>query len=449
MRRSISVLILTALFLLAIPLLAYGFPTDGYDTVTNKIYGESAINFIDDLTDWVRVAGSDAEKDAADYIEATFKDYGYVTEKQEFPAIYYEEKEWNLTIVEPTGANDLNPNALTFTPSGDVTAELVYAGLGYPEDFQDIDVDDKIALIKRGDLTFSDKVANAAQAGAAGAIIFNHSPGNFFGTLEDLAEIPALSISLEEGEYLIDLMQNSSVTVNLFVDAIWEQRISQNVIATKLASRDVGTGHTIIIGGHYDNVSAGVGANDNASGTAVMMEVARVLKDFELNADVKFIAFGAEEIGLEGSKYYVNEMDKDDIKKTRAMINLDMVGVGDELTAGDMKKNDGWLVKYIKRYCKVLDQDVISFEAEESSDHAYFEYAGIPVCFMTWEPDPYYHTAEDTLDKIDPDHLEIVGKVSAAAIYDLANTPPPRSDVETAKVNKDRSFYKGKFRDCK
>lgn len=454
MRRGIFAFIFTAILIISLPILASGFPNPQYDEVTSGISGDSAIGFNGKLTEWVRVAGSEQENNAAAYIKDTLEGYGYNAFLQEFPILYFEEKSWDLDINSPEGTDvELHPNIMTYSPSGDVTADLVFAGLGKQEDYQALEaegksVSGKIALIKRGELYFSEKVANAYAAGAIGAVIFNNVPDNFFGTLGSPGAIPAVSLSLEEGETLLALMSSGPVTVRLYTDVIMEYRTSRNVVATKPAPREVGTGHTIIIGGHYDNVSVNQGANDNASGTAVMLEVARVLQDYDLNADVKFIAFGAEELGLYGSEYYVNNMSKDEIMKTRAMINLDMVGVGETLTAGDMRKNDGWLVKYIKRYGSAFNQEVLSFEAEDNSDHAFFEEKGIPVCFMTWETDPYYHTVNDTLDKINTYNLEMTGKISAAAIYDLANTPPPRSDeTEPAKVNKNKVFFKGKFID--
>lgn len=447
MKRIITALIMT-LLVISFPIISWAFPDPDFEAVTGGISGDDTKGFIGDLTQWSRIAGSTNEKEAAQFIQNTLSGFGYVTDIQKFPILYYEEISWDLKIVNPSGSDELNPNIMTYSPGGNVTAELVYANLGYPEDFANIDATGKIALIKRGELYFREKVANAAEAGAVGAIIFNNTPDNFFGTLVSPAEIPAVSISQQEGEYLLALLDNDLVTVNLNVDAIMVERESQNVVATKPAARDAGTGHTIIIGGHYDNVSAGKGANDNASGTAVMMEVAKALQNYDLNADVKFLAFGAEEIGLCGSEFYVANMSKDEIMKTRAMINLDMVGVGDKLTAGDIRKNDGWLVKFIERYGDAFGQEVYSFEAEENSDHTYFEEQGVPVCFMTWEEDPYYHTAEDSLDKINSMDLEVAGKISAAVIYDLAKTIPPRSDdADKVKINKNKVNFKGKFRD--
>lgn len=94
--------------------------------------------------------------------------------------------------------------------------ELVYADLGKPEDFADKDLTGKIALIKRGDLAFVDKIANAKAAGAVGAIVFNQNPGPIGVLLGDsFAFIPTFSMSKEDGDYIqSQLAANPDLKVN-------------------------------------------------------------------------------------------------------------------------------------------------------------------------------------------------------------------------------------------
>jgi len=103
-----------------------------------------------------------------------------------------------------------------------IVAELADAGYGYPENFSGGNYTGKIALIKRGSVNetgffFYEKVENAYDAGAIGTIIYNNMPGNFKGTLLNLSEIPAVSISQSDGSYLLNLLGNGEVTVNLTV----------------------------------------------------------------------------------------------------------------------------------------------------------------------------------------------------------------------------------------
>ena len=103
------------------------------------------------------------------------------------------------------------------TPTEGVTGELVPAGLGKPEDFQACS--GKIALIKRGELKFHEKVVNAQQAGCSGVVLFNNEPANFSGTLEDNPKvtIPAVSISGNDGAKILQHLQDKPVRINIKV----------------------------------------------------------------------------------------------------------------------------------------------------------------------------------------------------------------------------------------
>jgi len=302
----------------------------------------------------------------------------------------------------------------------------------------------KIALIQRGELYFSVKTQNAADAGALAAIIFNHSPGNFFGTLGSIADIPAVSISLEEGTMLLDLLAGGPVTVYLDVDTVAYESASQNVIGTLEGLQpDQGI---VYIGGHYDSVSAGPGANDDASGVAATLEAARVLstKGHRTKATLKFIAFGSEETGLDGSYWYVVENEEEVTNMGLGMINLDMIGVGDTLLLGNIGWADPDLRDYTREKAAAWGLTWGPFTAGTNSDHTYFEMVGVPVVFLHQSPDPYYHTSEDTPDKIDVTKLEENGELATAAMYDWAKNPALRAKkaakLERVHVYKDKVY---------
>ena len=117
------------------------------------------------------------------------------------------------------------------------------------------------------------------------------------------------------------------------------QATSQNVIAYRAATKKPKTSPTplVIVGAHYDSVPAdsgvggGLGADDNASGVAVMLEVAERITKYKQEYDLVFVAFGAEEAGLKGSFHYVDNMSEADIARAIAMINFDSLIVGDKL----------------------------------------------------------------------------------------------------------------------
>ena len=197
---------------------------------------------------------------------------------------------------------------------------------------------------------------------------------------------------------------------------------SDPVVIGTLEGTDPNQG-IVYLGVHYDSVSAGPGANDDASGVGTMLEAARVLstKANRTKATLKFIAFGAEETGLDGSEYYVAEQADEVRNMGLGMINLDMIAVGDTLLIGNIGSAGSSLVDYARDKAATMGIAWQPFTAEARSDHAPFETAGVPAVFLLQSPDPWTHTEEDTLDKIDVATLEINGELATATMYNWAH----------------------------
>ncbi len=408
-----------------------------------KLYkGEKAYNNIAALLEFgPRVAATEAEREAAAYIATKMASYGIQVEIEEFPTLYYEEFSIEANVVD---GEVLSPNFFTFSPAGEVTAPIVHCGLGNPDEFPP-EVAGNIALIQRGELTFYDKTQNAAAAGAEAVIIYNHSEGNIQGTLGDITDIPAAALSLAEGELLVELLDGGKVVVHLNVDSDYYMSTSQNVIGTITGKHpDYGV---MYMGAHYDSVPGAPGANDDGSGVGAMMEAARIFskKGLKTKATLKFIAFGAEETGLNGSEQYVIAHQEEVETQGIGMINLDMIAVGDVLKIGCIGVADMDLTEYTQiKADRMGIEDWVPFEAAQNSDHTYFELAGLPVVFLAADPDLNYHTPEDSLDKIDLELLEQNGELASAVMYDWAKYPhrPKKKAVGFKKVHAFRDKVK-------
>jgi hypothetical protein len=181
----------------------------------------------------------------------------------------------------------------------------------------------------------------------------------------------------------------------------------------------------IVIGAHYDHLGHGgegslstgsasvhYGADDNASGTAAMLEIARVLaKEKKNERTIIFIAFSGEEEGLFGSKFYVNNP-VFPIENTVAMINLDMVGrLSDKkLTIGGIGTATQWKAAVERQNSFTLQLNEDGFGP---SDHSSFYTKKIPVLFFFTGTHLDYHKPSDTADKINyPGLVSIVDYVS-------------------------------------
>lgn len=358
-----------------------------------------------------RPAGSEAERQAAVYLRDQLSRFGYEAKLQPFSYDVFADAGSSLDVLSP---ELLSLAVYPFEPSanGVVEGRLVDAGIGGPQDFA-ADTVGKIALIRRGDLFFSDKVANAETAGAAGVIVYNDEPGLFIGNLGEPSAIPALAVSQEDGQALLAMLQAGPVSARLEVRTESGARDSQNVVA-----RPQDGECRLIAGGHYDSVAAGPGANDNASGTATVVEMARVLAaDGEFD-DVCFVLFGAEEIGLIGSDRFVESLTAAQEETLDAMLNFDMVGVGTQwLLAGSPSMTDLAATEADERG---LDY-IVERSSPIGSDHASFINAGTPAVFfhslfVVVADDPNYHTAEDRAEHVQPTRMAEIADLGLAVI---------------------------------
>lgn len=421
--------------------------TEGFD---RKVSEHRIYYHIAQLADRdnARVTGFEGEHRAADYIAKELDKYGLKVERQSFPITAFLSHGAELTVNSPIEEN-LNPDTFTMTPptpEEGLSGELADAGLGRDEDFEQADVDGKIALIQRGEIDFYEKVQNAAGNGATGAIIFNNTEGELNGTLGEPTDIPAVSLSQEEGKSLLDLVQTEdSVQVTMVADVDMKDSYSQNVIGTIPAAKGAKEqAKTIVVGAHYDGVDTPA-ANDNASGTATLLELARVLADQKLHHHVKVIFFGAEEVGLVGSHRYVDSLSEQQRADTAAMINLDMVGVGE--TIGIMTGSedaDSFVADQAENYVRSIGEP---YERSTStrSDHVPFEDAGIPVAFLNYHEDPNYHTDEDTLDKIQIDNLDHMGTLVTSLTYDLANSHQLPKNNPVAEMAQKKRYHNPEY----
>jgi hypothetical protein len=201
-------------------------------------------------------------------------------------------------------------------------------------------------------------------------------------------------------------------------------------------------GEIYIICGHYDSISNqswndAPGADDNASGTAAVLEAARVLAPIPFEATIRFIAFAGEEQGLVGSRHYVEQHIIPQQEDLRAVINLDMIAFvhpnypewdanwyGDIPVSGDLAELVG---QCVQEYTTCVLHLTLDPEPTYGSDHYWFAGYGYPAVFgidaQLWNApdwDPYYHTVNDRLNTLDPPFATELARGAVAALATLA-----------------------------
>lgn len=216
-----------------------------------------------------------------------------------------------------------------------------------------------------------------------------------------------------------------------------------NVIAAKVGSTR--PDFRIVVGGHYDSIVSGgaafaaesaPGADDNASGTAATLEIARVLAGVDLDATVEFVLFTAEELGLLGSAQYVSRIFREGVTSDRLFcINMDMIGNAETLpwkTRVFYNQASEPLAALLAGVGEAYSLGTIPVLSGGmgSSDHESFWQMGYPAIFVH-ENDfsPHYHTTRDRLDHLEMNYEGEVVKMVLATVMHLAKSAGPPADV--------------------
>lgn len=372
----------------------------------------------------------------------------------------------------------------SFSSSGQVSGGVVFAGYGitaadkHYDDYAGIDVKDKFVLILRHEpqefdeksifdgkdltshATFSDKASNAKMHGARGVILVNdtaahprdrdelfrfgnatgpNDAGIFFVQIraEDAAAwIKAEGRDLKEIETGIDkdLQPRSFALAKLNVDLTVDIQHDTKTVHNVEGYLPGQTGEYVIIGAHYDHLGLGdehslaqsqigqihPGADDNASGTAGVIELARWFsKQPQQKRGILFMTFAGEELGLLGSSWYVNHPTLP-LQNAVAMINMDMIG---RIRDGKVYINGSGTGSSLSKLIEDLKAPAgLKFDLSEKvgyggSDHMSFTLKNVPVLFFFSGLHGDYHKPSDTADKIDAvDAAKLLGYVAQVAM---------------------------------
>jgi Zn-dependent M28 family amino/carboxypeptidase len=278
-----------------------------------------------------RAAGTPGYDASADYVAKRLRIAGYEVEMQsfEFPD-YAVVRDADLdiagttvqgtdfAIMERSGVGEVEDRLRPVDARGSTSG-------CEPQDFEGFSRGD-VALLRRGTCTFQTKAAYAEEAGASAAVIFNAGEASgevLRGSLDGPGVgIPVMGASASLGEEL--LSSGEMPEARVFAAEGGSNRTS-NVIAEMPGD---GKRETVMVGAHLDSVPEGPGINDNGSGSATVLEIALQLAESsaEPRNRVRFAFWGAEEIGLLGSRHYVEGLEEGEIEDISAYLNFDMVG---------------------------------------------------------------------------------------------------------------------------
>lgn len=361
------------------------------------------------------------------------------------------------------------------SPSADTQGRIIFVGYGIVDstrgidDYAAVDVNNCVVLFLRGKpdhyphhISHADKVRIARERGAVGYLTatgpilqpyeirrgVTGSPSAFYGQVPlDLA-IPGAWISTAlaqdilretDGKHLDRLRvlqerlnqapSSQAVASDHFASLLWKTTEEDGLLVNVIGMIP-GTGtETVIIGAHRDHFGrpGGIlfpGADDNASGTAVILEVARALTkiDRRPSRTLLFVSFSGEERDLLGSRLYVSRPIVP-LNTTKAMINIDHAGVGNgRLTVGVTGLEKEMLLEAGQAAGVHDTLDLYGFFP--GGDHVPFKEAGVPtVTVVSGGVHSHFHQPTDTVDTIDPAILDKLARYVLTVVWQQAYQP--------------------------
>jgi VCBS repeat-containing protein len=235
----------------------------------------------------------------------------------------------------------------------------------------------------------------------------------------------------EAGEYIYDQFESMGLSVRY--DDWSAGGYSDRNVEAVLPGINASSDEIYIVCGHFDSVSGSPGADDNAGGTSAVLTAAEIMSEYEFEHTIKFVTFSGEEQGLLGSDHYAGEAaaNGDNIV---AALNADMIGYTETPEGGTKVKiyensASTWItdiaVNMSEKYEEEIGLEIIRPGSSAGSDHYSFWQHGYDAIFYhEYEFNDYYHTSEDTIDKMNLTYDAIVTRLILATLAELAGASP-------------------------
>ena len=232
------------------------------------------------------------------------------------------------------------------------------------------------------------------------------------------------------GEYIYHAFEEMGLNVE-FHEWQYAGFHSKNVVAT-LPSSDPSSIGEYILCGHYDTVAGAPGADDDGSGTAAVLAIASVLRNYQFNHTIRFITFSGEEVGTYGSFSYAREASYrgDNII---AVLNMDMIGYANTAEGGRTLRffppdRSIWVAQYARqisqKYSNIIDMTVDILPAYRGADNqAFVDYGYDGVWIAHQDGYPFGHSPEDTPEHLNWSYYVKATKLMIAITAEIAQKP--------------------------
>ena len=443
--------------------------------VVDEVSGEELMRHERNIAQYIRLSGSPAEAKAFDYIQEQLEQFGYVVRRYQCEALIGYPEHARLQVALAGGELvDVACNGYSLSPAtGDegVSGELVYIGAGHAGDYAGKDVAGKIVL--SDGLAMPDKALEAQRHGAAGAVHINDehihemciSPvwGTAIPETADLLPtVPAVAVRRPDGQRLKEALAAGPVTARLTTQPYRAWTMIPTLIAELPGQRE---DTFVMFSGHVD--SWHYGAMDNGSANATQMEVARILAGHRdlLKRELRLAFWSGHSHARYGSSaWFADEFFYDLSDHCVAHVNIDGPGA---LNATVLTNAPTMAESYplAREVIQALSGQELAYRRIGRMGDQSFWGVGIPAFFCglsSQGPSPesdalaagrshstgrrsggtawWWHTTEDTIDKIDPELLARDCRILLATVYRLVTDPVVALDQAAAVDEIQRSL---------
>ncbi|QOJ78293.1 M20/M25/M40 family metallo-hydrolase [Infirmifilum lucidum] len=388
-----------------------------------------------------RFTGSRGEEEARKIISEEFTEHGYIPTLEEFNVKVYEIRRLELHVTSPFRAEiQASPIGFSGETSG-VEGRLAY-----------IENSDKMLLPEEGGWIGLAVGRPSAEnwkllaKRASGLIVAESTPYRTLSRVavpwewrERYGSLPAVYVSYRDAVRLLDAER-----VFLALEQAYRDVTSYNIYAERSGYKY--PDEIVLVTAHYDSVLGVPGATDNAGGVALLLTLAKSLSDQRLKRSVRFVLFGAEELGLRGSLAYIDRH-KDELKNVVLVVNLDVHGGALGFSAA-IVSGSKTLRNYVEFKAKEVGVNLSISEDVMSSDSTSFVWkGGVPAVnfYRSSGSGADIHTERDNAEHLHPVAFKVIGEFALKFLVDLLNSeelPFDREIPEEIKKKAEEYFKK-------
>ncbi len=386
----------------------------------------------------VRYSGTEGEQRAADYVERQYKRYGLTNVQQqafEFPNWDYQKCDLRIgpkgRLKRVVGAF---PKTFSIsTPPRGLSGPIVYLGNGTDFDFRRAgSIKGKIGLIIGALELDSNAVQNhLKRSGLLGLMLCDDrvpydwriSVGGAAHSADGIP-LPTMAVPFMEAVRIAKQLMHRPMHARLVIKARAFAAMSHNVIGEIRGTRR--PEQTIVISGHHDSVMHVVGANDNATGVAFVLELARLFAKRRPKRTLRFVSYGVEEKLSVGAYLYMRSLSKAEQHRIVLGINADAIGAVTGTDAARITGNKA-LLRVVRDHWRSEQHPAdITEKVFPYSDHFALNVAGVPTFYVS-RPDILggsfwtLHSKHDNMDNVDPAVVARTTTTVARLMHRLAN----------------------------